>query len=285
VKHIAAVAFVVLMIAVECGAQTTALLRGVVVDAQGGALPGAEVSLTKATTGLERKTVTAPDGTFQLANVPLDTYQLRVQLAAFATQVREIDLRTSIPSDLRIVLDVAAQEDAVTVVATNPALVDSTSAGTRNQISMARIEQLPSAVGSRGLESALVTFPGFAQNANGAIHPRGAHNQMTFVIDGLPIGDQLTGAFANALDAAIVQTAELMTGNIPAEFGGKVSGVAIVTSRSGPRSRRPAAETGVPDTSVRSRRCAPIGSSTRCRSTTCTTGAPSAVCSRGWTSR
>ena len=30
------------------------------------------------------------------------------------------------------------------------------------------------ALGSRGLESVLVTFPGFAQNANGAIHPRGS---------------------------------------------------------------------------------------------------------------
>jgi hypothetical protein len=79
----------------------------------------------------------------------------------------------------------------------------------------------------------LVSFPGFAQNANGAIHPRGAHNQMTFVVDGLAISDQLTGAFANSLDAGVVQTAELMTGNVPAEFGSKVSGVAVLTSRSG----------------------------------------------------
>src|SRR4030095_14007981 len=92
---------------------------------------------------------------------------------------------------------------------------------------------LPAPVGSRGLESVLVTFPGFAQNANGAIHPRGAHNQMTFVVDGLPISDQLTGAFANALDVGVVQTADLVMGNIPAEFGSKVSGVAVLNSRSG----------------------------------------------------
>ncbi len=202
-------------------------------DVQGGTLPAVDIVLTKALTGLERRATTGIDGTFQIVNIPLDGYVLRVELGGFAPQVREVDLRTSIPVDLRITLDLAAQSSSVIVRADDPALVDATSAGTRNQISMARIEQLPSAVGSRGLESALVTFPGFAQNANGAIHPRGAHNQMTFVVDGLPIGDQLTGAFANALDAAIVQTAELMTGNIPAEFGGKVSGVAVVTSRSG----------------------------------------------------
>ncbi len=39
---------------------------------------------------------------------------------------------------------------------------------------------------------------------------------MTYVIDGMPISDQLTGAFANAMDTSIVQTIELYTGNIPA---------------------------------------------------------------------
>jgi hypothetical protein len=62
---------------------------------------------------------------------------------------------------------------------------------------------------------------------------------MTFLVDGLPISDQLTGAFANSLDVAVVQTAELLTGNIPAEFGSKVSGVAVLNSRSGRGTGRP----------------------------------------------
>lgn len=97
---------------------------------------------------------------------------------------------------------------------------------------------MPVTVTSRGLEAVLVASPGFAQNANGAIHPRGAHNQMTFVVDGLPISDQLTGAFANALDVGVVQTAELMTGNVPAEFGSKVPGVAVLNTEP-VRSHRP----------------------------------------------
>src|SRR3972149_3934101 len=103
------------------------------------------------------------------------------------------------------------------------------------------VESIQVPLGTRGIEAYLLTAPGFAVNANGAIHPRGAHNQMTFVIDGLPISDQLTGAFANALDASVVQTAELMTGNVPAEFGSKGSGVAVLTSRSGLGIDRPLA--------------------------------------------
>lgn len=213
-------------------AQTVALLRGVVQDVQGGSLPGADIRLSKSLTGLERVTSTSTEGRFQIANVPLDTYELRVEFPGFAPSVRQLDLRTSVPVELNVVLELGAQSTSVTVTPDAP-LVDTSSAGTRNQVSMAQIEQLPATIGSRGLESVLVTFPGFAQNANGAIHPRGAHNQMTFVVDGLVISDQLTGSFANALDASIVQTTELMTGNVPAEFGSKVSGVAVITSRSG----------------------------------------------------
>jgi outer membrane cobalamin receptor len=135
-------------------------------------------------------------------------------------------------------MPIALLTDTVTVVPPAPAL-DTVSAGTRHAVSVTRIERMPVAVTSRGLESVLVAFPGFAQNANGAIHPRGAHNQMTFVIDDLAISDQLTGAFANSLDVGVVQTTELMTGNIPAEFGSKVSGVAVLNSRSGTGTGRP----------------------------------------------
>ncbi len=221
-----------LLLPALASAQTVALLRGVVRDSQGLPLPTAEVRLAKRLTALERLTTTSDHGTFQVANVPLDTYELRVAFPGFAPHVRQIDLRTSVPVEIEVVLHLAAQSTSVTVMP-DEALIDTTSAGTRTQISMTQIEQLPAPVGSRGLESVLVTFPGFAQNANGAIHPRGAHNQMTFVVDGLAISDQLTGAFANSLDAGVVQTAELMTGNVPAEFGSKVSGVAVLTSRSG----------------------------------------------------
>lgn len=214
-------------------AQTTALVRGVVVDTQGGVLPGADVRVAKPQTGLERTAVTGTDGRFTIGNLPLDAYSLRVEMTGFNPHVDEVRLYTSVPLEVMIVLELASQTTSVTVTAGDPLIVDTATAGTRTQLGLERIERLPAAVGSRGLESVLVTFPGFAQNANGAIHPRGAHNQMTFVVDGLAISDQLTGAFANALDAAIVQSAELMTGNIPAEFGTKISGVAIITSRSG----------------------------------------------------
>lgn len=237
-SRLAVAATLVLLCAPPTWAQTTATVRGIVTDELGGVIPGVLVELTRPRSGLTRQAVTGPDGGFDVANLPPDTYDLTATLDGFEPHTLRVELRTSVPVRLPITLRVATQS-AVVQVRPEPTLVDPTVTGTRAQVSFVGIEQLPAPVGSRGVESALVTLPGFAQNANGAIHPRGAHNQMTFVVDGLPISDQLTGAFANALDGGLVQAAELWTGNIPAEFGAKVSGVVVITSRSGLGTGRP----------------------------------------------
>lgn len=223
----------VLLLAVSwVDAQTTSSIAGTVKDEQQATIPGANVTVRHAASGLERFTVTDSNGSFELGNLPLGTYDVTVALAGFNTDTQRVEVSNSRPVRIEAALSVGSFTDTVQVVPTQSA-IDEVSSGTRHAVSVTRIEHMPVAVSSRGIEAVLVAFPGFSQNANGAIHPRGAHNQMTFMIDGLAISDQLTGAFANSLDVAVVQTAELLTGNIPAEFGSKVSGVAVLNSRSG----------------------------------------------------
>jgi len=220
--------------------QGSTSIRGEVVDEQKGAVPGALVTVRHPSSGLVRETVSGGAGLFELSNIPFGTYDLTVSLAGFSTFHRRLEATSGVAVRVDAVLTLGTFTDAVQVVPERAA-IDTTSAGTRHAVSVTRIEHIPVAVSSRGIEAVLVAFPGFAQNANGAIHPRGAHNQMTFLVDGLAISDQLTGAFANSLDVSVVQTAELLTGNIPAEFGSKVSGVAVLNSRSGRGTGRPLA--------------------------------------------
>jgi len=213
-------------------AQVTTVIQGIVTDQQGGTMPGVIATLRHGASGLTRVTTTNESGSFEIANVPVGVLDVTFDLQGFSSEHRRILASTAAPTHLQVSLAVAALSDTIRVIPVAPA-IDTRSGGTRHAVSVTKIERMPVAVSSRGLESVLVSFPGFAQNANGAIHARGAHNQMTFVINGLPISDQLTGAFANSLDVGVVQTAEVLTGNIPAEFGSKVSGVAILNSRSG----------------------------------------------------
>jgi outer membrane cobalamin receptor len=219
-------------------AQGTTSIRGNVQDEQKASVPGATVSIRHASSGLARETVSDAAGAFELANLPLGTHDVTIALAGFSTFQKRVEATSAVPVRVEAVLTLGTFTDTVQVIP-EQAAVDTTSAGTRHAVSVTRIEHIPVAVSSRGIEAVLVAFPGFAQNANGAIHPRGAHNQMTFLIDGLAISDQLTGAFANSLDVSVIQTAELLTGNIPAEFGSKVSGVAVLNSRSGRGTGRP----------------------------------------------
>jgi outer membrane cobalamin receptor len=219
-------------------AQGITTIRGTVRDEHRAAVPGATVTSRHAASGLQREAVTDGAGAFELANLPAGTHDVMVSMPGFTSHQQRVDAAPNLPVSVEASLSVAPFTDVVQVLPEQPA-VDTTSGGTRHAVSVTRIERMPVAVSSRGIEAVLVAFPGFAQNANGAIHPRGAHNQMTFLVDGLPISDQLTGAFANSLDVAVVQTAELLTGNIPAEFGSKVSGVAVLNSRSGRGTGRP----------------------------------------------
>lgn len=231
--------FPVLAVAVLCGsqsaqAQATAVLRGTVVDPLRAGIPDADVRLIHSLSGFERQTVTDRGGRFELTNVPFQGYELHVARGGFRSQMRLVELRSNLPVSMEISLDISAQAESVVIESSaRRALLDTESTGTKAQLSRAIIEKLPVPPSARGLEAVLLGFPGFAANANGSIHPRGAHNQMTYVIDGMPITDQFSGQFATSIDPSVVQSLDLYTGNIPPEYGAKVSGVANITTRSG----------------------------------------------------
>ncbi len=218
----------------QAGAQATAQLSGTVVDPLGAAVSGAGVRLTNLLTGFERRTATRSDGSFQVLNVPFQTYELQVSHSDFATHTQAVHLRSNVPVLVPVRLSLATQREAIDVsLVDRITLIDTEATGTRTELNRKAIEEMPVQAGARGLEGILLNFPGFAANANGAVHPRGAHNQMTYVIDGMPISDQFTGSFATSIDPSMVQSLELYTGDIPPDYGSKVSGVANITTHSG----------------------------------------------------
>ncbi len=219
--------------------QSSATLQVRVSDPQGATVEDARALLSNPITGFERSAVTLADGSVIFRNVPFNTYSLTVEREGFAPDVRSFALRTNADVLIDVRLQLETKADEVQVVGGERAgLIDTETTGTRAELAIAAIERLPVQAGTRGLESVLLSMPGFAADANGAIHPRGAHNQMTYVIDGMPISDQLTGSFGNGIDLNMVQAVELYTGNIPAEYGSKISGVAVITSPSGLGSQR-----------------------------------------------
>jgi hypothetical protein len=81
-------AFVLTLSCVSLFAQATSQIQGVVRDATGSAVPGAEVKSTQTDTCTVRTATTASDGGYVLSNLAIGPYRLEVGKAGFATYVQ-----------------------------------------------------------------------------------------------------------------------------------------------------------------------------------------------------
>lgn len=224
-----------LLILVFCAAsavaQSSGAVRGAVTDANGAGVVGAGVALENKLTGYRRETTTDDEGRFTFFNVPFDAYTLTATRAGFAAASREAALRSNVPLEIDLQLAPAALGEEVTVTADAPGAIEP--ARSDYAVDSLSVENLASALPSRQIESLVLSVPGVVKDGKGVFHARGAHNQSSFVIDGIPVSDQLSAVYANNFDARNVVALSVQTGNIAPEFGNKISAVVQVTTQSG----------------------------------------------------
>ena len=78
----------------------------------------------------------------------------------------------------------------------------------------------------------MATLPGWATEDNGLLHVRGIDDGFLYVIDGVPVYERLDPLKGMALQLANIESINVITGYIPAEFGDKAGGVIDVRSKS-----------------------------------------------------
>ena len=101
-----------------------------------------------------------------------------------------------------------------------------------NRIGVEALQRRIAALPGRSLPDLVDTLPGWLLEANGILHPRGSEYQTQYVIDGLPLTDNRSPAFAPEIDADDVYGVAVLTGGYPAEYGRKLGGVIeVVTSQ------------------------------------------------------
>src|SRR5262245_55231010 len=81
-----------LLFAIGCagafGQGGTAQITGAVADPTGAVLPGVDVAVTQAETGLKRSGITNETGLYVLPNLPVGPYRLEASLPGFRTYVQ-----------------------------------------------------------------------------------------------------------------------------------------------------------------------------------------------------
>ncbi|MGI9108027.1 MAG: TonB-dependent receptor [Pyrinomonadaceae bacterium] len=207
-------------------------IQGAVRDPSGALVPNATVRIVDPTSGYQQTAQTNEQGEYRFFNIPFHIYTVRAQAPGFQATEKFIDLETAIPLSIDFALPVAATNETVTITE-NSSLIEADKTSSDTSITQTLLERPLGAVPSRGIEAIVASAPGFAPDDNGRLHPRGSESQVQYVIDGVPITDNLSAIFATSLDARTLRTVEVLTGGIPAEFGDKLGGVVNVNTRSG----------------------------------------------------
>lgn len=101
---------------------------------------------------------------------------------------------------------------------------------TRNQ---EQIKQFSTATGAGAANSLVQNQAGVASDSAGQQHVRGEHAEITYVVDGVPLPDTLSGRQGAIVVPSTVNSLDLMEGAFAPEFGGQTAAILNITTLPG----------------------------------------------------
>ena len=206
----------------------TGELRLDVRDPAGLALP-ASGTLASEVSQTRRTYQTDVQGRFVFQHLPLGLYRVTAAHSGFTSSSNLVEIRSSVPVELHVVLKIQPASTAV-VVTDAATLLDPHSTGVTYGVGAGQIHEEQSAIPGRGLMDLVNLQPGWLFEGNGVLHPRGSENQTLFVLDGVPMEENRAPGFAPDMETGPVESMSVLTGDYPAEYGRKLGGVVEVTT-------------------------------------------------------
>src|SRR5216684_1170547 len=198
-------------------------------DPQGAAVaPSGE--LVSEANQFRRPFVTGPDGHYVAQDLPFGVYRLSLRAEGFAPWSDLVEIRSEVLLRVAVTLGVAPLTTRVEVN-DSATLVDPYSTGSLYSVGRQTIEEHDAAQPGRELLDLVSEQPGWLYEANGVLHPRGSEYDVQFVVDGLPLTQNRSPAFAPSFDAGDVESLRVLTASFPAEYGRKLGGIVEVTTK------------------------------------------------------
>jgi outer membrane receptor protein involved in Fe transport len=151
----------------------------------------------------------------------------------FSTFSQDIDVRSTVPITMDIPLMIGAATTNITITESAVELIEQDSTD-HTDVDRGLFDKLPLESQSSSVSSLLtLASPGVVADSNGLFHGLGDHAENSFSVDGQPITDQQSKVFSNQIPVDSIESLEVIQGAPPAEYGGKTSLIAVVTTRSG----------------------------------------------------
>jgi hypothetical protein len=189
--------------------QTLGSLNGTVVDPTGAAIPGATVTVTNEAINVTQATTTQKTGFYQIFNLPIGAYTVKVAHEGFATtELSGITVQEARATTVNATLNVALAAAETVEVTANP-LLNATDATNGYTMDSAQIEITPLATGS--FTQMAVLSPGVnaellsGLNSNGGLgnQPIWANGQRdtsnTFQVNGVDVTNLFNGKTSSGM--------------------------------------------------------------------------------------
>jgi len=221
--------------------QGTTELRGKVVDAQGGVLPGVSVTVKNQSTGMYRDTVSGEDGSFIASGIVPGVYEVTAELQGFKKfNRRDLQLEVGKTSSIEVKLEVGSVEETVNVSAASP-LVDVTSKEIGGNITSETLVQLPSVngnfIGFVGLLPGIVPSVSTESFGSDSISVNGQDpRNNNYMLDGGNNNDDVIGQRAGTqarTPIEAIQEFQVITDQYDAEYGRTAGAVINAVTKQG----------------------------------------------------
>ncbi|MFQ5743136.1 MAG: carboxypeptidase regulatory-like domain-containing protein [Acidobacteriota bacterium] len=211
-------------------------IQGSVVDADGAALPGVQVTVSGEALIGRQTAFSGSDGSFRVPLLPPGTYRVAFELQGFATVVQEsvvVGVRRT--ATMNVTLQLASVAETITVTARSP-IVDVKSTKGSSEYSDELRNTLPETRGTGADLMALAPEASIPSGGNQASVPSffgSPENSNAYQIDGVDVTDPGGGFQFPFYSPDFFETVELTSSGASAEYGKAMGGVFNVITKSG----------------------------------------------------
>jgi hypothetical protein len=221
---------------------TTGSIRGVVTDASGAVIAGADVTARNADTGVETKTKSNDEGIYSFPRISPGKYVLSVEKQDFKRQeFQEVTVNVGQETTIDAALQAGQLTETVTVTAEGQELLQKENVQTSTSFEARKVSELPTNIAGGGIDTLALLTPGVVpglgfSNSNGAeFSVNGARGRSNnFNIDGQDNNDLSVagpGFFVDNPD--IVGEFQIITNNFSAEYGRNQGAIVNIITKSG----------------------------------------------------
>jgi len=168
-------------------------------------------------------------GAAQISRLAYGVYLIRITATGFAPVEKTIDIRSVMPVETTIRLEVASVTTEVQVKESET-LIDPDQPSSIMRIGTKQIEDRVGSLPGRSVQDLVNTQPGWLYEGNAVLHPRGSEYQTQFIIDGVPLTDNRSPSFGPEVEADNVDSMSIYTAGFPAEYGRKMGGVVEINT-------------------------------------------------------